>query len=215
MHPFVVAITGASGAAYGVRLVEVLLAAGREVHLSISPAGQIVLAQELGLNIDLRAFQPDELLPATPSDDPRLAEVRKLAGGARGHLEYHHYQNFMAPIASGSFLTAGMVICPCSGSTLSGVVHGQGSNLIQRAADVHLKERRTLVLVPRETPLSVVQLENLHRAGQAGAVVLPAMPGFYHGAKTVDDLIDFVVARICDQLGVQHQLMRRWGSEPA
>jgi len=198
MHPFVVAITGASGAAYGVRLVEVLLAAGREVHLTISPSGQTVLAQEL---------------PATPNDDPRLAEVRKLAGGAHGHLEYHHYQNFMAPIASGSFLTAGMVICPCSGSTLSAVVHGQGANLIHRAADVHLKEHRKLVVVPRETPMSVVQLENMHRAAQAGAVVLPAMPGFYHGAKTIEDLVDFVVARICDQLGVKHALMRRWGSE--
>lgn len=213
MHPFVVAITGASGAAYGVRLVEVLLAAGREVQLTISPSGQTVLAQELGLNVDLRAFQRDELLPATPSDDAHLAEVRRLAGGAHGHLEYHHYQNFMAPIASGSFLTAGMVICPCSGSTLSAVVHGQGANLIHRAADVHLKEHRKLVLVPRETPMSVVQLENLHRAAQAGAVVLPAMPGFYHGAKTIEDLVDFVVARICDQLGVKHALMRRWGCE--
>jgi 4-hydroxy-3-polyprenylbenzoate decarboxylase len=215
MHPLVVAITGASGAAYGVRLVEVLLAAGREIHLSISPAGQAVLAHELGIGVDLRAFQPDELLPATPSDDARLAEVRRLAGGARGHIVYHHYQNYTAPIASGSFLTEGMVICPCSGSTLSGVVHGQASNLIQRAADVHLKEGRKLVLVPRETPLSVVQLENMRLAAQAGAVVLPAMPGFYHGARTVEDLVDFVVARICDQLGVRHDLMRRWGSEPA
>ncbi len=105
-----------------------------------------------------------------------------------------------------------MVVCPCSGGTLSAIVHGTSANLIHRAADVHLKERRTLILVPRETPLSLVQLENLQVAAQAGAVILPAMPGFYHGAASVQDLVDFIVARICDQLGVRNDLMRRWGS---
>lgn len=117
----------------------------------------------------------------------------------------------MAPIASGSFLTAGMVVCPCSGSTLGAIVHGTGENLIHRAAQVHLKERRKLIVVPRETPLSTIQLDNMARASQAGAVVLPAMPGFYHGVKSIRDLVDFVVARICDQLGVDNALIERWG----
>jgi 4-hydroxy-3-polyprenylbenzoate decarboxylase len=117
----------------------------------------------------------------------------------------------MAPMASGSFLSDGMVICPCSGSTLSAVAAGASNNLIQRAAEVHLKERRRLVLVPRETPLSLAHIENMRAVTLAGAVVLPASPGWYHGAKTMADLVDFVVARICDQLGVEHALTRRWG----
>jgi 4-hydroxy-3-polyprenylbenzoate decarboxylase len=104
-----------------------------------------------------------------------------------------------------------MVVCPCSGSTTSAIAYGASNNLIQRAADVHLKERRKLVLVPRETPLSTIQLEGLKRCSEAGAVVLPAMPGFYHGARTIQDLVDFVVARICDQLVIEHSLIRRWG----
>jgi 4-hydroxy-3-polyprenylbenzoate decarboxylase len=119
----------------------------------------------------------------------------------------------MAPIASGSFLTAAMAICPCSGSTLAAVAHSMGENLVHRAAEVHLKERRKLVVVPRETPLSLPQLKNMQAIHEAGAVVLPAAPGFYHGAQTVADLVDFVVARICDQLGVANALMRRWGGE--
>jgi 4-hydroxy-3-polyprenylbenzoate decarboxylase len=104
-----------------------------------------------------------------------------------------------------------MVIAPCSGGTLSGVAHGTSTNLIQRAADVHLKERRKLILVPRETPLSIVHLDNMRRCGEAGAIVLPASPGWYHGVSTIRDLVDFVVARICDQLGVSNALMKRWG----
>jgi 4-hydroxy-3-polyprenylbenzoate decarboxylase len=195
--PIVLALSGASGAVYAVRLLETLLAAGRNVHLTISPAAVLVLNQELALNIDLGAFDVRDLLTSHVT--------------TRGEVRYHHHQDFMAPIASGSFLTAGMVICPCSGGTLGAVVHGTGSNLIHRAADVHLKERRKLVLVPRETPLSLVQLDNMKRACEAGAVVLPASPGFYHGAHTVEDLVDFVVARILDQLGVEHELMKRWG----
>ena len=118
----------------------------------------------------------------------------------------------MAPIASGSFLTKGMVVCPCSGSTMSAVVHGSSNNLVQRAADVHLKERRRLVLVPRETPLSTIQLRNMLRASEAGAVVLPAMPGWYHGVRSLSDLVDFVVSRILDQLDVENTLVKRWGA---
>jgi 4-hydroxy-3-polyprenylbenzoate decarboxylase len=200
--PLVVAITGASGAPYAVRLVEVLLAAGREMHLSISPSGQAVIAEELGRRVDLERFDRADLLGGPAAE---------RAAAAPGRLHYHHFKNLMAPIASGSFLTAGMVICPCSGSTLAAVAHAMGENLIHRAAEVHLKERRKLVVVPRETPLSLPQLKNMQAIHEAGAVVLPAAPGFYARAETVADLIDFVVARICDQLGVANTLIRRWG----
>jgi flavin prenyltransferase len=196
----VVAITGASGAAYAVRLLDVLLAAGRDVDLTISPAGQAVIREELDRTVALDAFRQDDLLPSGRASSPR-----------RGKLRYFHYQDLMAPIASGSYLTAGMAVCPCSGGTLAAITHAMGTNLIHRAAEVHLKERRKLVLVPRETPLSLPQLDNMKRATEAGAIVLPASPGFYHGAKSIDDLVDFVVARICDQLGVEHKLIRRWG----
>lgn len=198
--PIVLGVTGASGAVYAVRLLQVLLEAGREVYLSISPSGQAVMAEELGLRVDLDQFEPELLLGNV---SPALGQVERL--------RYFHYKNLMAPIASGSFLTAGMVICPCSGSTLSAVAHSMGENLIHRAAEVHLKEQRKLVVVPRETPLSLPQLKNMQAIHEAGAVVLPASPGFYHGAKTVADLVDFVVARICDQLDVANTLMRRWG----
>ncbi len=196
-QPIVLAITGASGAPYALRLLELLLRAGHEVRLSISPAGQEVLRTETGKQVDLNAFCLADLLPH--------------AGELPGTLHYDHFQNLYAPIASGSSLTAGMVICPCSGGTMSAIAHGASMNLIHRAADVHLKERRKLILVPRETPLSIVQLNNYKLCAEAGAVVLPAMPGYYHGAKRIEDLVDFVVARICDQLEVPHQLLKRWG----
>lgn len=195
--PIVLAITGASGAPYALRLLEILLRAGSEVRLSISPAGSEVLRTETGRQVDLKEFRTADLLPD--------------AAALPGRLHYDHFQNLYAPIASGSSLTSGMVICPCSGGTMSAIAHGASMNLIHRAADVHLKERRKLILVPRETPLSVVQLNNYKLCAEAGAIVLPAMPGFYHGAQRVEDLIDFVVARICDQLEVPHQLIRRWG----
>ncbi len=196
-HPIVLAITGASGAVYARRLLEVLLRGGREVGLTISPSGAEVFRQELGVEMDLNSFRATDL----------LAGADELPGDVR----YYHYQDYMSPLASGSSLTGGMVICPCSGSTLSGVAHASSNNLIQRAADVHLKERRKLILVPRETPLSLVQLENMRLACQAGAVILPASPGWYHGVRSLDDLVDFVVARILDQLGIEHQLMHHWG----
>lgn len=202
----VVAITGASGSPYGVRLVEVLLRAGRHVHLTISPAAAEVLVQELSRSVRLEPghFDPSALLgPAVEHLDLK-------------NLSYHHYRDFRAGIASGSFLTAGMAICPCSMGTLAAVAHGISENLIHRAADVHLKERRKLILVPRETPLGVVQLRNMTAVAEAGAVVLPAMPAFYTRPTAVQDLIDFVVGRVCDQLGVEHRLLERWGkSEPS
>ncbi len=197
----VLAITGASGAAYAVRLLDVLLAAGRDVGVVISPSGAAVIKQELGLTLNLESVARADLLPKAQNETRRRS------------FHYFHYQDLMAPIASGSCLTAGMVICPCSGSTLAAISHSLGTNLIHRAAEVHLKERRKLIVVPRETPLSLPQIDNMRRATEAGAVVLPASPGFYHGAKTIEDLIDFVVARLCDQLGVEHNLIRRWGSK--
>jgi len=226
MSDLVLAITGASGAIYGLRLLEVLLAAGRTVHLVISPAATRVVHEELGLTIDLDHFQLEQLLPDGPAVDSRLAMLRPAVEGqeggtgssifsdsgvAPGKLLYHHHQDWGASIASGSAPTGGMVICPCSMGTLAAVAHGMSQNLIHRAADVHLKERRKLIVVPRETPLGSIQLENMKRLADAGAVMLPAMPGFYHTPLTIHDLVDFVVGRICDQLGVETQLMKRWG----
>lgn len=197
----VVAFTGASGSPYGVRLVEVLLRAGRTVHLTISPAAVQVFAAELGqaLSLDPAAFDPLALLGPAAHD---LDLTR---------LRYHHFRDFGAGIASGSFLTAGMAICPCSMGTLAAIAHGISENLIHRAADVHLKERRKLVLVPRETPLGLIQLRNMIAVAEAGAVVLPAMPAFYTRPTGIADMVDFVVGRVGDQLGVEHRLLRRWG----
>jgi flavin prenyltransferase len=197
-HSIILGITGASGAIYAVRLLDVLLAAGREVHLSISPSGRDVLRHELKLDINLDNFRN---------------VFHKAGDPIAGELHYYHHQDFMAPMASGSFLTAGMVICPCSGSTLSSVATGAATNLIQRAAEVQLKERRKLILVPRESPLSLAHIDNMRSVTEAGAVVLPASPGFYNNAQTIDDLVNFVVARICDQLGIEHTLTKRWGTE--
>jgi flavin prenyltransferase len=195
----VVALTGASGSPYGVRLLEVLLRAGRTVHLTMSPAAVQVLEQELSRRVRLDRFELRDL----------LGDAADLAGP--GQVHYHDYRDYRAGIASGSFLTAGMVICPCSMGTAAAIAHGLSQNLIHRAADVHLKERRKLILTPRETPLGVVQLRNLTLCAEAGAVVLPAMPAFYARPQSLQDLVDFIVGRICDQLGVEHELLRRWG----
>ncbi|HEY2827276.1 MAG TPA: flavin prenyltransferase UbiX [Pirellulales bacterium] len=205
MQPLVLAITGASGAVYSTRLLEVLLSAGRTVYLSISPSGSAVLDAELSLKVDLDSFSPVQLLAKSRRGEAAAAELVNK-------IRYCHFQDLMSPIASGSFLTGGMVVCPCSGSTLGAIAHSIGSNLIHRAAEVHLKERRKLILMPRETPLSLPQIDNMRKAAEAGAIVLPASPGFYHGPKSIDDVVDFVVGRICDQLGVEHHLTKRWGS---
>lgn len=201
--PVVMAITGASGARYAIRLLEVLLGSGREVHLVMSEAGAAVAREELGLAIDADAVDPRLLLGHAAGSPVSHAPAR---------LHVWHHRDLMAPIASGSFLTAAMVICPCSGGTLAAIAHSLGGNLVHRAAEVHLKERRKLVVVPRETPLSLPQMRNMVALHEAGAVVLPASPGFYAGAETVADLVDFVVARICDQIGVANALVRRWGT---
>ena len=197
-HDLVVAMSGASGAPYAVRLLHVLARLGHRVHLTISPSAAHVIRDELGLEVDLDAFDPATL---------------GLRDSSR--VVYHHHADFSAGIASGSFPTGGMVIIPCSMSTLGSIASGVTTNLITRAADVHLKERRKLVLVPRETPLSLLHLENMLRVTQAGAVVLPAMPGWYHRPRRLEDLVDFVVARICDQLGIANALAPRWGDSLA
>ena len=166
------------------------------MHLTISDSAKIVAKHELDLDIDLADFKITQLLPQYTGDRD---------------VTYHHYKDFMTPIASGSFKTRGMVICPCSGGTLSGIASAASRNLIQRAADVHLKERRPLILVPRETPLSLIQINNLKIACEAGATILPASPGFYQSTKTVQDLVDFVVNRIVDHVGVDVDLVKRWG----
>ena len=226
MQNIVVAMTGASGSIYAVRLLEILLAAGCRVHLTISKSAVLVLDRELGIRVDLKNFKIHQLLPdegdlASDSALRTLAPDRSsfsdlssvFAETTAGSLVYHHYEDFGAGIASGSFLTSGMVICPCSMGTLASIAGGHSENLIQRAADVHLKERRKLILVPRETPLSSIQLENMKRLADAGATIMPAMPGFYHTPRSIQDLVDFVVGRICDHLGIAHRLFKRWGEE--
>ena len=200
-RPIVVAMTGASGAVYARRLLEVLLRSGRHVHLAISAAAAEVWEQELGWPLPLGA--------AFSTDFLRLDDGPSV----ESHLQYFESQDYFAPMASGSYLTAGMVVCPCSGDTLSAIAHGAAGNLIRRAAEVHLKERRKLVLVPRETPLSLPSIENMRLVTQAGAVVLPASPGWYHGVRGVKELGDFVVARILQQLEVPTRLIPAWGME--
>jgi len=203
----VVAVSGASGSAYSRRLVGVLLAAGRDVHLTMSHAAVQVFAQELKTTIRLDDFRLEDFL------GDEYSRLEQLDDRQRGQFRYYEQRDFNAGMASGSFKTAGMVICPCSMGTLGSLANGLSANLIHRAADVHLKERRKLVLVPRETPLSSIQLGNMKQLVDAGAVVLPAMPGFYHDPQSIDDLINFIVVRICDHLGVETNLMKRWGSE--
>ena len=222
----VLAVTGASGVTYSVRLLEVLLAAACDVHLIISPAARAVFKQELDLTVDLEHFSAAMLMLDSGDilRDPKLQLMRSKAGvcgdssnvlgvgaGELGSICHHHHADGLAPPASGSFATDGMVVCPCSCNTLSAIAHGATVNLIHRAAEVHLKERRKLILVPRETPLSLVQIDNMKRATLSGAVILPASPGFYHGVKQIGDLVDFVVARVCDQLGITNALIERWG----
>ncbi|GIW91023.1 MAG: flavin prenyltransferase UbiX [Pirellulaceae bacterium] len=219
--PLVVALTGASGSVYGVRLLDVLSRLGHRVELLISPAAAQVANQELGLVWNLDDFRLESLwrTPEGRAWWEVLGEPFAKPDGASvvgetspdDKIEYFHYQDYLAPAASGSHRTAGMVICPCSSGTLSALVHGAASNLIVRAAEVHLKERRRLLLVPRETPLSLPLARNLVAATEAGAVVLPASPGWYHRPRRLHDLVDFVVGRVLDQLGIDHQLVRRWG----
>ena len=191
--------TGASGMPYGLRLLESLLAARVRVYLLYSPAAQVVARQEC-----------DMVLSAQPREAARM--LRERYGAHEDQLEVFGREDWLAPVASGSNPGDAMAICPCTMGTLGAVACGLADNLIERAADVMRKERRPLVLVPRETPLSTIHLENMLRLAQAGAVVLPPAPGFYDRPQSVEDLVDFVVARVLDQLHVDHALGPRWGS---
>lgn len=193
------ALTGASGMPYGLRLLECLLEADCNVQLLYSQAAQIVARQEMGLELPSRPTDAQEsLLARFPAVNPK-----KLAIFGR--------EEWFAPVASGSNPPDAMVVCPCSMGSLAAIAQGLSDNLIERAADVVLKEGHKLILVPRETPFSAIHLENMLRLSRAGAVILPPNPGFYHHPQSVQDIIDFVVARILDQIGVSHQLMQRWG----
>jgi len=196
--PVAVALTGASGAQYGLRLIDCLAAAGREVYVMISKAAHRVIAVETDIE-----------LPAQPE---RLARaLSERCGAGEGRIRCFAREDWMAPVASGSGNWQALVICPCSTGTLSAVACGASNNLIERAADVALKERRQLILVPRETPLSAVHLDNMLKLTRMGAVILPAAPGFYHRPDSVEAMIDFIVARILNQLGIEQELMPRWG----
>jgi flavin prenyltransferase len=196
-RPIVVAITGASGAPYAVRLLDALITAQRSVQLIVSSHGLRLLATEVG--VDSIAALRDRV--GTGGWD---RFIRVFDDGDRG-----------AAPASGSAINGGMVVCPCSMGTLSAIATGSSRSLVERAADVALKERRPLVLVPRETPLSAIHLENMLRVTRAGAVVMPAAPGFYHQPRSIDDLVNFMVARVLDHLNVEHQVAPRWGGGAA
>ena len=194
------AFTGASGMPYGVRLLECLLAAGCRVQLLYSQVAQIVARQEMALELPARASEAQIFF-------------RERFASLPGSLEVYGREEWFAAVASGSNPPDAMIVCPCTMGTLASIAQGMASNLIERAADVVLKEGRKLVLVPRETPFSMIHLENMLRLSRAGAVILPPNPGFYHHPENVGDLLDFVVARILDQVAVPHSLMQRWGDK--
>jgi len=193
------AFTGASGVAYGLRLLECLLQAQQTVFLMLSPAAQIVLGQETDLKV-----------PGTPAEQERFFGDRY--GAAPGQLRVFGPQAWFAPPASGSNAPRAMVVCPCTSGTLAAIAQGSADNLIERAADVAIKERRTLILVPREMPFSAIHLENMLKLARLGVVILPPNPGFYHHPQRIEDLVDFVVARLLDHLGIEHQLVPRWSA---
>ncbi|MBK7564021.1 MAG: UbiX family flavin prenyltransferase [Propionivibrio sp.] len=192
------ALTGASGMPYGIRLLECLLEAGCHVQLLYSQVAQVVANQEMAIELPSRATDAQTYF-------------RERYAAHPGKLEVYGREEWFAPVASGSNPPDAMVICPCTMGTLASIAQGLAKQLIERAADVVLKEGRKLILVPRETPFSIIHLENMLRLARAGAVILPPNPGFYHHPQGVEDLVDFVVARILDQLSVPHDLMQRWG----
>ncbi|MEM3437762.1 MAG: UbiX family flavin prenyltransferase [Nitrososphaerales archaeon] len=179
----VVAITGASGVIYGKRLLEILLNKNVETHLIISKGAKEIIENELLL---------------------KKEDIERLA------TYVHQINDLSSPLSSGSFITDGMVIVPCSSKTLAGIANGYSGNLILRAAEVMIKQGRKLILVPRETPISAIQLENMLKLSRIGVVILPAMPAFYHNPKSIDDLIDFIVGKILDSLNIEHNLFKRW-----
>ena len=195
--PIALAFTGASGAQYGLRLLECLLEAGEQVYLMVSAPAQVVIGMETELK-----------LPGRTAEIERFFTERH--GARAGQLRVFGREEWTAPVASGSSAPRAMVVCPCTTGTLSSIACGASNNLIDRAADVVLKEGRKLILVPRETPFSVIHLENMLKLARMGVCILPPSPGFYHQPQSIDDLVDFVVARILDQLDIEHAVSRRW-----
>lgn len=199
-HTITLAFTGASGMPYGIRLLEILLQEGKQVYLLYSKVAQVVAQQEMNM-----------ALPSSAKEAEAFFSQRYQV--PNGQLRVFGREEWFAPVASGSNPGDAMVICPCTMGTLAAVAAGMSQNLIERAADVMLKENRPLIIVPREMPFSAIHLENMLKLVRSGAVILPANPGFYHHPQTVQDLVDFVVARILDHLGVKHSLIVRWGEE--
>ncbi len=193
-----VAITGASGAPYALRLIQCLLDQDHQVFLLISSAARVVLATEHGMQ-----------LPAAP--DKAAEQLRKYFSASDDKLQVFGKEEWFSPVASGSSAPGKMVVCPCSTSTLSAIACGSSNTLIERAADVVMKERGQLILVPRESPLSTIHLQNMLQLSQQGVTIMPAAPGFYHKPESIDDLIDFMVARVLDHLGLEQKLVARWG----
>ncbi|MBE9504729.1 MAG: UbiX family flavin prenyltransferase [Proteobacteria bacterium] len=198
-QPVTVVITGASGSIYGVRLIENLLEAGKGVNLLISDPGFIVLEEEMGIS-----WKGDEL---------SVNQLVREYFNTDKELIYFDNSNYFSPLASGSSGRGTMVIAPCSMGTIGRIASGISANLIERAADVVLKEKGNLVLLPRETPLNAIHLENMLMLSRMGARIVPAMPGFYHKPQTMDDLINFVVGKLLDQIGIEHDLVKKWGAE--
>jgi 4-hydroxy-3-polyprenylbenzoate decarboxylase len=196
------ALTGASGMPFGLRLLECLLAGGARVYLLYSQAAQVVIRQEIGETWPSRAKEVELML-------------HERHGVDNDQLRVFGREEWFAPVASGSNPADAMVVCPCTMGTLAAIAAGMSDNLIERAADVSIKEQRKLVLVPRETPYSAIHLENMLKLARLGVCILPPNPGFYHHPTTMGELVDFVVARILDQLDIPHQLMARWGVEVA
>lgn len=199
MKRLIIAVSGGSGVVYARRILAVLAQAGHTIHLTVSEAARKVIAQELTLNLNLR--DGDDVIRSLIGDP----------GVPVSNITFHHYQNVAAPIASGSFKTDGMVIVPCSMGTIGRIASGVSTGLIDRAADVCLKERRRLILVPRETPYSEIHLENMLKVTRAGAVVLPASPGFYSHPQEISQLVDFIAGRILDHLDLENELSPRYG----
>ena len=195
-----VALTGASGAAYGLRLLQELLGHGETVYLMMSTPARLVVESEIGLG-----------LPSKTGEIRRLLTDHLRVSGQNLHV--FAKEDWFAPVASGSHAPHAMVVCPCTTGTLGAIAAGTSRSLIERAADVVLKEGRQLILVVRETPLSVIHLENMLRLAKTGAVIMPANPGFYHNPASIEDLVDFMVGRILDHLGIEHTLTPRWGKE--
>ncbi|SFK35057.1 4-hydroxy-3-polyprenylbenzoate decarboxylase [Nitrosomonas aestuarii] len=192
------AFTGASGMPYGMRLLETLLQHGQHVYLLYSKVAQIVAQQEMGITLPSQSKEAEAFL-------------NQFFNTSTGQLQVFGREAWFSPVASGTNPADAMVVCPCTMGTLAAIAAGMSENLIERAADVMLKEKRQLILVPRESPFSTIHLENMLKLSRCGAIILPANPGFYHHPNTIQDLVDFIVARILDHLKLEQQLMPRWG----